>query len=981
MIFKEENIFQFIKNKNIILPQINIVENSENKLETEENPQFWGVLNAINSNFSEINKIMSDLEKDNNWESAQEKLENLSAPLLSKVKNKIFQIPKHVLSDNSKNNIADSINDYITREKEKKHLNASKKIFIEKLQIYLTNLKSLEEYDIASVFILAIYQIVFEEYFLCYKKEVKKLNFTFDLEKIHNTGKDATFGNENKFIVKQIDVVRKVATFLNNDALDLGFKSFIIKNRSNNKDMEETFNSNEVNFLPDLEKELYSFIIEVIDSTEILQSEEINLSISRYKMYSIDQEFLKNSLELPIYSPNLPMLISPEPWKRPKVLENKIEEENSQELGKYINNPRFCGIHSGGYLKNKKDEVRGYSILEGISRISQKSYAIPSDKSIEAVNFLQLQKYRINEEMLKDFNDNTILYIKMWLEALTNEIDYSDFIEFDEKNTSCTIMELKEYVLKKIKNYGTNLTKKQEKAIKSKYLQIYRTLTFSVCECIYLLIIANYFRGKDLHFVWFFCLRGRLYAHGYLLFPQGSSLSKAILDLQPLNSEKSEKLTPEGLKSANEYKESILKSTKLKDKFIKRRIELGIDICTIPIDATASGASIIGGLCGSMDALLDTNVLKLKGDIDIKKDPYNKVLTNIYKRFKNIELNPNKQTKDIYLLELKKFFERSTVKDFCICYIYSEGTHSRIEKLKEWYDKQKADTHQLRINSNEKALYSAYVNAEKFFLDSMREVYPDLVEFRTIFMEIFGKNKVKSHAKDLHKNEYDESIEAFQLSKNSFLHDVNKNENFSKQIKSSVISAIKEEFNNIQKITWDKILSSSNQPYLVVVSNSKRWISLYRTAEMKTQKVKQKSYKSGEKEKTFTLQYDSNELDANKIKLSCIPHFIHNIDSSILLEVILCCKSTNLPIYSAHDSFYCFPNDVQKIKQFYFENYIEIILIEDPIATYFKFNRIILDHPNDKPLRKLFNSYLEEKSKIFKKIKENSLEMNNKILS
>ena len=80
------------------------------------------------------------------------------------------------------------------------------------------------------------------------------------------------------------------------------------------------------------------------------------------------------------------------------------------------------------------------------------------------------------------------------------------------------------------------------------------------------------------------------------------------------------------------------------------------------------------------------------------------------------------------------------------------------------------------------------------------------------------------------------------------------------------------------------------------------------------------------KMKRVTLKLDILPLknNANKTRSSIIPNFVHNLDSTILAQVILKAKKANIDLYTVHDCFFVDPIFAEKIKEYYYKSAIEV---------------------------------------------------------
>jgi len=103
----------------------------------------------------------------------------------------------------------------------------------------------------------------------------------------------------------------------------------------------------------------------------------------------------------------------------------------------------------------------------------------------------------------------------------------------------------------------------------------------------------------------------------------------------------------------------------------------------------------------------------------------------------------------------------------------------------------------------------------------------------------------------------------------------------------------------------------------------------------------------------------TKNVNMKKNSIAFLPNFVHFLDSCIAIDVVRKCNENNIEILTVHDCFYTKPKHHERVKQFYRESYIEIVLEEPLIENLYKNNDIKLNED----LRKIIAKNDELKKK------------------
>lgn len=151
---------------------------------------------------------------------------------------------------------------------------------------------------------------------------------------------------------------------------------------------------------------------------------------------------------------------------------------------------------------------------------------------------------------------------------------------------------------------------------------------------------------------------------------------------------------------------------------------------------------------------------------------------------------------------------------------------------------------------------------------------------------------------------------------------------------------------------------------------------LYKEIRYEIVKIARPSFEKSRKG-DLSFQIPTELTDFTKSRRSFIVNLVHYLESRLTFLVIEKCRKARLSLWTNHDCFYIRPTQKQKLLEFYFEAYVELLLNEDVIECFLEYNNITIDSKLEKYLIKHKNN----RQVILKELHDRKLKMSPFILS
>lgn len=603
----------------------------------------------------------------------------------------------------------------------------------------------------------------------------------------------------------------------------------------------------------------------------------------------------------------MPMIVPPKPWGLKKV-----------------SNTELTVFDCGGFLTNTP-----LSLNSGIKLFTKNSFFNITPDTADSFNFLQSTPYCINDVYLCYVEKNFIKFLKNEVDLLDkcpsfldskNKIhtlsNFSDLF-FDLRGGTLLLNELR--TIKQLDNPSELDCKRINslefliEGLRHASVAAFQDKIASFSTFLQIFFLAVLLRDFKFFSPWAACFRFRLYPDCGLLSFQGSPFAKSFLELAPASKSLEEVFLS---KSNIEHPLFTFQREVDKNAFNKKRNNfsttekalLNLPQSYVGLDVTASCAQLFGLITGNEKVLLLTNFfLKNELNYDTKNDFYTDFLRlfkanlrgiNFSKEksltplFADRELNATKQ-KNLFDLGtsfvaflIEKVLDRSFIKDLLMCYLYSEGDHSR--KLKFLADAittripYSFDSILYEVNSSlnpklwlpKRVMLYAYLSAvNNVFIHTFKDFYPDFYEIKTLLENTLADSANVQDAGGL------------------FL----------------------------------KIFPGS-QTYSFFSTLKKDIQSFYYFSGFHLTK------------RRYNYEITTNKFDKGKVKCSTAPNIIHRLDSAILERVVLFCSRSGIPVVTAHDCFNTLPFFSDALKQAYFREAIDVGLRNDVLLNFFTAN-------------------------------------------
>ncbi|WP_304192624.1 DNA-directed RNA polymerase [Phenylobacterium aquaticum] len=705
-----------------------------------------------------------------------------------------------------------------------------------------------------------------------------ELLFNLHIDKFRNTNKKSAEGtpfyNKLKDFLKEIN-----STFNTSFSID----SFL------NREELFNFNAEEKEHLSHIFIEVF-IALDVLTTSLIDNLDKTSKQFKSLKVISVNLEFVDEFFKTATISTTLPSLVSPRNWR----LKKKDETQNI--------------LMSGGFQSNTLNIQKGIHL-----RNSKSSYKL-SDVALVAINYLQSTKIRINKPYLEFIKTHIISALLCFL-IKDPEVDSLFFELICLKTSKNMPFIFKEYKLWSddslfTKSYKLNIVDKDTFCLK----YINKTKTLSIvsfdlidlsdksiifllkkAQLIYTILqnkvqtffdifyTANFLDSNftsSFFYTWFFCFRGRLYPLSGLLHLQGCAFSQSLLELQLKKKEQNISIM-----SKNEY--ALLQKKKwaeeavkdLSKSFFAVKMNSGFTNSYCRFDVSNSGFQIFSGLIGYKNGLLLTNFVTARNIISKKQDFYSDFVDKFLEKYEDYFKSHSTSDKEfVFFQECASIFSRPFLKDFLICFLYSESTYARVDKLRKEITLKNIDV-DLYFGSKamEFELSKALRQISTYFEFTFKNLHPDVYETKTYLEKTFIKKSRLENQKGVFICGGEDK---------------------------SIFSCI---FNSLLQTKEARI-------------------------ELRT---------ASGKRITKSIIEPLDKFNLAKAKSSMSPNFIHYLDATILALVVAKCKAENISISTAHDAFLTAVTYEASIKDFYYKSFIEVILDpkNNPLIYFFELNK------------------------------------------
>lgn len=567
----------------------------------------------------------------------------------------------------------------------------------------------------------------------------------------------------------------------------------------------------------------------------------------------------------------LPMILYPNDWAL--RFNNSVYKKND--------------LTFGGFLSNR------VTLFPAVHAITDTSSFANCEDAVQALNYLQTQPYLINNQMLLLIESNLVFYTKNYID---DDIKKSLFKE------DKTLLTEEQFITTFYINKDNSALTQNEAFNQKKNIDLgriyYRQKLNRFFTFLTLFFKVYCFKNYYIWTPWSLDFRFRMYPQGIITF-QGNDFIKSLLDLVSYGksialinktySDSAISYFEEQKKSAE--KDFLKKSSKV---FFHHKYLNNIYQSVFFLDVTASGIQILSGLVGYLEGLILTNLITEKNAQEKKKDIYRFFAERLHAKV-NLHFLKNYSNKENVLLNryyaiLQRLIidtlDRALCKNLLMCYVYSEGSRSRRQKI----ILATVPTNELLIleiqiaskmvsqefSTNKIISNIAYVIAYNLFVKTCEEMFGSIVELKTMLENITKEKNIRANA-------------------------------------------------GLHMIIADK------------QSDKKRLEVFYQYFKDETT---QYSYWSPQDNKmhSYNLNKSTNVCDTAALRRSVSPNLIHRIDSEILISLVLRCEKENIPIVTAHDCFgvhHCF---IDRIKTMYYEEFCELIIGKRIVYNFMRAN-------------------------------------------
>jgi hypothetical protein len=587
-------------------------------------------------------------------------------------------------------------------------------------------------------------------------------------------------------------------------------------------------------------------------------------------------------------------------------------------------------IHLGGFLYNKELN------FPGIINQSRNGTSSMTVDELASINYLQSNRYIINKSFFNCLKKNSKAFLLHYLKKdnFKSDMFFIDNGKLHLNTMAYYVNNNKEFVELKAKYQKSKSTASKNRFLKkSGDLQSdYKDTVNLLMQFINLYVICQVYQDVPFYFTVLLDSRGRMYytgsGGGFGL--QSGELSKSLIELVGNDFHKPTSSTfplKPVKKSTSAYKKYV-SSLKDTDYYSKWKLTCSETPRALGLDASCSGTSIISGVIGY--------------ELGME-------LTNIIVSTKN--LNRPKQCIYTYFAEQLKLSAPKTV-----CEIIPEE-HLK-KKLKE-----------LKIDRKEFA-----AAAEKFY--------------SLILVNLFERSHVKNFVMCQNYSQTSSGRGIYIYDTILFPQLVMGGEIIvfkDLKIARSICYFVAHFVGNCYHSVFPEInefceflLRSVNHNKKVVLTSYPSCAKFtYEQLEYEKKTLKRPDF-SGGREKELTCYIPTGDIDKKKAKRALLANYIHYLDSRLSSRVISKCRREKIPIWVNHDCFYTSTDDFPKLLKFYFESYIELLVVPDLITLFLAANDVELSDKDDKKYVELL---AKKRELVFYKIKSERYAMSPHILS
>jgi hypothetical protein len=623
-------------------------------------------------------------------------------------------------------------------------------------------------------------------------------------------------------------------------------------------------------------------------------------------------------------------------------------------------------------------------------------YAFASKLDADFLNYLQGVAFTINKDFLKviidDLQANLIFclydidiagkaFSRADLDSILKETAFF-FFSCPEKPHSLKLKTIDEFVnsSETVRNLNAQLhdehlfLNEDEKLklnlrisrLKSLLHSRYLCTVESIYTFVYTLMIGFYYKENDLYFCHLFDFRGRHYSPAFPVSPQGFNLGASLLEFRE---EENTPINPIDLS----YFRKSLKNDK-KDFFTKKKIISKTNKGILKLDVTCSGLQILFGLTGFKEGLIETNFIQsIKEEskkknlfFNIKKNFFDSYPVNISFTDSNVEYQSSLFVGNGYSLDFEDSllfpFQKSLIKSKPL--IRSLNLLTSKFATNEIFTEDQNKVYSARYKPgnnvvNDKAILDFCTKHESFipdlFLAFKIFIDEDLIKRWSIRL-MYGQSSILIALDLIYL--FKENASLFPYCSQSFF----------KLLLHKIVVLLAYKF---KKVFFD-MFKSLNDFRLFIVENvtSKQNLSIHKGVWLSSRDdylsvfygqfkpTVKRCYHTGLDNVVVEFSYNinSSSIDKKKHRRSIIPNYVHYLNSRLLVNVVLLCKESKIPLFVRHDCLFVHHAHASKIKKIYFDCFKSLIINDDCVKHFLISNN--LDPDDFEAFKKLNDSRL-----------------------